>query len=229
VRQREHLRELYRILPLAFGEAIGLRCASIGEEHLLLALVHPSEVGPAATALRSCGVTYEALRDEVARMYGVSDVPPQEVDREAGLILSTSGRALLARAEGLGLGLGDSVPREEHVLMAYLWDSRDEQLLSRCGTSRAEVYEQLKAQGVTVPAVPPPPTRIPPSGRFQQVDVPPERLPEVRSALLSLLSDDSDWGWNVDSANDRAWVVAIGDDLDLEELVGDILSRPARR
>lgn len=224
----EHLRELHRLLGQAFGEALRLEHSFLGEEHVLLALLHPSRSSKAAAALRACGVTYEAVSAELARPSGGRDPSPRSFDPEAGIRLSSGGGSLLARAEGLGIGLGDPLPCEEHVLIAYLWEPWDEWLLSRCGTTRADVYEELQAQGVAVPAVPLPPTCARPSGRRQHVDVPPERLPEVRSALLSLLPEDADWGWNVDSAGDRAWVAAFGDDFDLERLVEEALSRPRR-
>lgn len=229
MRGPEHLRELDRLLGQAFGEAHRLEHSFVGEEHFLLALVHPSRSSAAAAALRACGVTYEAVSDELARRIRGSDPPPEPYDPEAGISLSFAAGQLLARAEGLGLGLGDRLPCEEHVLIAYLWESWEEGLLSRCGTTRAEVYEQLRAQGVTVPTVPLPPTRVQPSGRHQHVDVPPERLAEVRSALLSLLPEEAEWGWNVDPPRDRAWVSAVGDDFDLDRLVEEVLSRPRAR
>jgi hypothetical protein len=228
VRRPEHLRELDRIMDLAFAEAIRLEHSFVSEEHFLLALLHPSRESEAGTALRSCGVTYEAVSDEFARMIRESDPPPDSFDPEAGIFLSFAGGQLFARAEGLSTGMGDPLPSEEHVLIAFLWDSWEEWLLKHCGTSRAEVYEQLRAQGVTLPTVPLPPTRVPPSGRHQRVDVPPERLPEVRSALLRLLPEDADWGWNVDPDTDRAWVAATGDDFDLERLVQDVLQHPRK-
>lgn len=116
------------------------------------------------------------------------------------------------------------MPREEHVLLAYLWDPWEEELLKHCGTSRLEVYEQLQEQGIAMPGVPLPPTRVPPSGRHQRVDVAPERILEVVSALRTLLPEDAEWGWNVDPPRNRAWVSATSDDFDLEERVQQALA-----
>lgn len=210
----------------AFDEARRLEHSFVSEEHFLLALLHPARSSKAAAALRACGVTYEAVSDELARVIHGGDPPPEPFDPEAAIGLSFAGGKLLARAEGLGMGLGDPLPREEHVLIAYLWESWEEWLLNRCGTTRAEVYEQLRARGVTMPSVPLPPTRVPPPGRHQRVDVPPDQLREVLSGLHDRLSEDSDFGWNVDPDTDRAWVVATGDDFDLERLVEEVLSPP---
>jgi hypothetical protein len=121
------------------------------------------------------------------------------------------------------------LPREEHILLAYLWDSWEESLLNHCGTTRKAVFEKLRRLGAAMPAVPLPPTRIPPPGRHQRVDVPPERLRAVLSELHTLLPEESEWGWNVDPATDRAWVAATGDDFDLEERVELALVRAAER
>lgn len=229
MRHPEHLRELDRIMGLAFQEAIRLEHSFVGDEHFLLVLLQPSSETEAARALRSCGVTHEAVSAEFARVMRKSDPPPRPFDPEAGILLGSGGARLLARAEGLAAGLGDPVPREEHVLLAYLWDYWEEWLLNHCGTTRAAVYEQLREQGVKVPSVPLPPTHVPPPGRHQRVDVPPERLAEMLSACHGLLPEESEWGWNVDSANARAWVAATGDDFDLERLVEEVLSRPRAR
>jgi Clp amino terminal domain, pathogenicity island component len=201
----EHLRELDRLTSLAFDEAIRLQHSFCSAEHFLLAL------------LRS-------TRDNVRE----SDPPPREFDPEAGIVLNPKGGQLVARAEGIAVGLGDAVPREEHVLLAYLWDSREEWLLKHCGSSRQEVFERLREQGVTARAVPLPPTHVPPSGRNQRIYVPPERLQGVLSKLHSLLPDESEWGWNVHPETDRAWIAATGD-FDLDEIVREALNRSAER
>jgi hypothetical protein len=217
----EHLRELDRLTALAFGEAFRLEHSVVGDEHFLLALLHPSQDTAAARALRAGGVSYEVVSQELSRAIRESDPPPREFDPESGVCLSGSNR-LLARTEGLAVGLGDPVPREEHLLLAYLWDTDGEWPLDRCGTTRQEVYERLAEEGVALPTVPLPPTRIPPKGLHQRVDVPPERLREVLSALHSLLPEESEWGWNVDPRTDRAWIAGIGE-FDLEERVRQAL------
>ena len=227
MRDPDHLRELDRLTDLAFDEAIRLEHSFVGDEHVLLALLHPSQDTAAARALRSCGVSYDVVSDEFARMVRESDPPPDEFDPEAGIFLSLAGGKLVARAEGIAVGLGDPLPREEHLLLAYLWDSWEEWPLNHCGTTRAAVFERLREEGVAMPSVPLPPTQVPPAGRYQQVDIPPDRLSDVRSALLTLMPEDANWGWNVHSATNRAWIAAHSDEFELEELVQQALARRA--
>jgi hypothetical protein len=62
-----------------------------------------------------------------------------------------------ARAEGLAVGLGSAEVRDEHELLALLWDPSSPvglQLMEKLGATRERVLEELRRVGVEVPKVP---------------------------------------------------------------------------
>jgi hypothetical protein len=62
-----------------------------------------------------------------------------------------------ARAEGLAAGMGSAVVREEHQLLALVWDPGSPvalHLMEKLGATRERVLEELKRREVEVPEVP---------------------------------------------------------------------------
>jgi ATP-dependent Clp protease ATP-binding subunit ClpA len=127
----------------------------IGSEHLLLALVGTESAS--GQALRACGLSYEAVHAAVS---GLSDSYVQRGPRDAeasGKWLDPDTMRIGARAEGLAAGMGSAEVREEHQLLALVWDPGSPvalQLMEQLGATRERVLEELKRREVEVPEVP---------------------------------------------------------------------------
>jgi ATP-dependent Clp protease ATP-binding subunit ClpA len=101
-----------QVVVFAQLEARDLRHNYIGTEHLLLGLLREEE-GVAARVLVSLGVTTDAVRDQVARLIGVGDEPPQ-----AGQVPFTPrAKKALELALREALSLGHNYIGTEHVLL----------------------------------------------------------------------------------------------------------------
>ena len=141
----------------AAEEAERLGHPELDPEHLVLAMLHPEADSTAGRALRACGLTYEAFLREV------EDLPPKYLERKGtpvlprGRIVSREGTSLLARAEGLALGLGSARVRIEDVLVALIWrepESMATTILDRLGATRERIREELEALDVDMPSLP---------------------------------------------------------------------------
>jgi hypothetical protein len=120
-------------MNLGFAESFRLEHSWLGREQFILALVHPAQDTVAASALRSCGVSYEAMARALGERYGDDDAPERSFDPEDGVLLSPAGHQLLARAEGLALGMGDPSPSlrtsapHQTVTVSPGWGARADQ------------------------------------------------------------------------------------------------------
>ena len=142
----------------------------LGPEHLLLALVaSPSICGD---ALRASGIEYEQLRRDIdalpARYHG-SRRAGSDTERRP-LWIWPPAQQLIARAEGIAVGLGSAKILEAHLLLALLWERQTcvaMSLLKQRGIARERILEELGRRGVRLPDVPLP--RLPAWGPFTPV------------------------------------------------------------
>ena len=132
----------------------------LGPEHLLLALVaSPSIVGD---ALRACELDYHQLRHEI-------DILPPHYhgDRRAGsdserwpLSVRPSAQTVIARAQGIAVGMGSPTVGEDHLLLALLWEQQTcltLTMLRRTGIARDRVLQELGLRQIELPDAPLPP------------------------------------------------------------------------
>jgi ATP-dependent Clp protease ATP-binding subunit ClpA len=130
--------------------------AEICTEHFVLALLHPLNESPASEALRSCGISYHSVVEEVARL-------PTSVTAPQGRVVSSGGGRgvtplairVLARADGIAVGMGSDV-RPEHLLLSILWDdvaSPVHRILDRQGATRKRILTALSEGGTKVPHI----------------------------------------------------------------------------
>jgi ATP-dependent Clp protease ATP-binding subunit ClpA len=148
------------LVSRAAQEARDLGHHRIGSEHLLLALVATDSAG--GQGLRACGLSYEALREAVSGLSGsyVQRTPrddPSSSTPRNWLVHDPDTQRIDARAEGLAAGMGSAVVRDEHELLALVWDPSSPvalQLMEKLGATRERVVEELERVGVEVPKVP---------------------------------------------------------------------------
>jgi ATP-dependent Clp protease ATP-binding subunit ClpC len=144
----------------AFEEARMLGHDSLGDEDLLLGILHADE-GIAAEALSSLGVTLEEAREESEGM--LSDalssigISLEEIRREAGDVFemripdyrkvpySPRAKTALVRARKEMRRLGDGHLSAEHVLLGILGneDGTAVRILDRMGVSPAALGDRL--------------------------------------------------------------------------------------
>jgi ATP-dependent Clp protease ATP-binding subunit ClpC len=148
------------LLARAAQEARDLGHPQIGTEHLLLALVATDSAS--GKALSACGLSYEAVHDAISSL---SDSYVQRTPRDDPssstprnwLIHDPDTQRIDARAEGLAAGMGSAEVRDEHELLALLWDPSSPvalHLMERLGVTRERVLEELGRLGVEIPKVP---------------------------------------------------------------------------
>jgi hypothetical protein len=215
---RLHLRELDRLVHLAWQEAKRLRSTVIGPEEFILAILHP-EAGDsvAAQALRECGITREVVEELTRRHQRKEEIP-------GGPQFNPAGMQLQSMAEGIAAGLGDRGVRAEHVLLAYLWDSTySAWQLERLGTSREQVQQRLTAAGVHLPQ-----TDLPapdPRKYGPRVDVPLEDLWILLRQLWYVLPQGASFAWNHDWKT--GWI-SVTEGLDAQNFIQRALERHRR-
>lgn len=153
-------RETRRCVEAAVEEARMLGHDSIGDEDLLLGILHADE-GVAAEALSSLGVTLEGARDESEGM--LSDalssvgISLEEVRREAGdafdmsipgdrrIPFSPRAKKVLERALREAVRLRDNYIGTEHVLLGILRneDGTAVRMLARLGVLPETLEDRL--------------------------------------------------------------------------------------
>lgn len=149
-----------RCVEAAFEEARMLGHDSVGDEDLLLGILHADE-GIGAVALSSLGVTLEGAREESEAMLSEAlssiGISFEEVRREAGdafemrlpadrrLPLSPRAKNVLVRARKEMRRLGDSHLGTEHVLRGALHDEHgmSVRILAGLGVSVEEIENRL--------------------------------------------------------------------------------------
>ncbi len=131
------------ITGLAWEQSRELDHGWIGDEHLLLALLHPDCPGAAREALETCGLTFEVVRRAVIESVGDSSDTASN-----GALLSRSTQSVLQRAGLKAVELRDETVSGEHVLLALLdarEDSRALALLAEGEIHPAEVAQHAIA------------------------------------------------------------------------------------
>jgi hypothetical protein len=150
--QRRWVENRYRYLARADREAAALGDTHCGPEHLLLALVAPTETTLAARALRECRARYDALLEVALR-----DRPKRTAQRswrtQPPVMYAIGGRA-----DGLAAALGAKRVEPEHLLLALLRepDGYLLTLLKQVGASPDAVQRRLARLGAAVPPRRPP-------------------------------------------------------------------------
>jgi ATP-dependent Clp protease ATP-binding subunit ClpA len=147
----------------AAQEAKDLGHPWIGSEHLLLALLAADSTS--GKALRACGLSYEAVRETVS---GLADSYVQRTPKNDDLysphppphnllVHDPNTQRIHTRAEGLAWGMGDAEVRDEHELLALLWDPSFPialRLMEKLGVTRERVLEELGRLEIEAPKVP---------------------------------------------------------------------------
>lgn len=129
----------------------------LGEEHLLLAMIHADDQTPAGVALRRCNLTYAACGEYLEQLlstYGERMAIPPSID---GLIMSAGALRVHFRAEGLAVGFGHEGVTATHVLLSMLWEHNQSTVittLDHFGVPRERILAELVALNVAVPTVP---------------------------------------------------------------------------
>lgn len=100
---------------LAQEEARNLKHAQIGTEHLLLGLLREEE-GLAARTLEALDITVERVRNQVVRIVGQGDVPPDG----SQLVFTPLAKKVLDLSLREALSLGHNYIGTEHVLLGLV-------------------------------------------------------------------------------------------------------------
>ncbi|MGH2920363.1 MAG: Clp protease N-terminal domain-containing protein [Solirubrobacteraceae bacterium] len=153
------MRSLNRLANEAAGR---LSHPSVEAEHYVLAMLHPDADGKATRALRACGLAYDDLADVVAArlrsQFEAEGVEAPPLGR--GRVVSACAMELLARADGIAVGLGHAETRPEDLLLAVLWGRSDSGVvaaLAGFGASRECIRDELALLGAAMPSVDLPP------------------------------------------------------------------------
>jgi hypothetical protein len=112
--------QIRSVVDLARGEAKALNHDYCGQDHLLLALLHPDCPGAARPVLESFGITATQFRESFVASTGDPYEP-----HHRGITFSPAMQMLLERANLEALALADAEAASEHVLLALTgrWDS----------------------------------------------------------------------------------------------------------
>jgi predicted DNA-binding transcriptional regulator AlpA len=144
--------QVHRVASLAAAEARALHHDWVGQDHLLLALLHPDCPGAAPAVLASFGVRPQPLREAlVASMGDLFEA------HHRGTSWSPAAQLLLERANLEAAALADGEVASEHVLLALTgrWDgSLGTGWLRRRGIDAQAVRQQVVdlTEGVAPPA-----------------------------------------------------------------------------
>ena len=142
----------------AYRAAADLGHNRIASEHLLLALL--DDESASGQALRACGLSRDFVLDEILRLPdGYQERMRRDAMPAGGKQEEPEMRAIYARAEGLGAGLGSTDIRLEHVLLSLLWERSSilaTRLIEKQGVTGEQVVAELSRRGIDVPEVPPP-------------------------------------------------------------------------
>lgn len=104
-----------QVVVLAQEEARNLKHAQIGTEHLLLGLLREEE-GLAARTLEALDITVERVRNQVVRIVGRGDVPPDG----SQLVFTPRVKKVLDLSLREALSLGHNYIGTEHVLLGLV-------------------------------------------------------------------------------------------------------------
>jgi len=143
--------QVQTVVDLAHEEARALHHDWVGQDHLLLALLHPDCPGAARAVLESFGVTAAALRAAWVASMGDPYEP-----HHRGILFAAGQQPVLERANLEALALADAEVASEHVLLA-LTTQRGRSFavswLQRHGTDPAALRQRVVdyTEGVALP------------------------------------------------------------------------------
>jgi predicted DNA-binding transcriptional regulator AlpA len=160
--------QVQAVVDLAHGEARALHHHWVGQDHLLLALLHPDCPGAARAVLESFGVAAAPLREAFVASMGDPYEPHQR-----GTLLPAGQQLVLERANLEAVALADAEVASEHVLLALTarWDrSFASHWLQARGIDPAALRQRVVAftEGGELPE--PPPAPIDQPGRPSELD-----------------------------------------------------------
>jgi predicted DNA-binding transcriptional regulator AlpA len=147
--------QVQAVVDLAHDEARALHHDWVGQDHLLLALLHPDCPGAARAVLASFGVAAAPLREAFVASMGDPYEPHQR-----GITLPAGQQLVLERANLEAVVLADAEVASEHVLLALTvrWDrSFAAQWLQRRGIDPAALRRRVVefTEGGELPEPPP--------------------------------------------------------------------------
>jgi ATP-dependent Clp protease ATP-binding subunit ClpA len=129
----------------------------LGAEHLLVALLRSRVAGE---ALRECGLRREAAFTDLSNLPDSYRWKTPFAGSAVGTRLVTAdAAAVLARAEGVAVGLGSEQVRPEHILLSLIWHPTSDvaiTVMERHGATQSRLLEALAHHGFEVPNATPP-------------------------------------------------------------------------
>jgi len=186
--------QVQQVASLAAAEARALHHNWVGQDHLLLALLHPDCPGAAPAVLASFGITAQPLRDDFIASMG----DPFEAG-QPGATWSPAAQLLLERASLEAVALADAEVASEHVLLALTsrWDgSFATGWLQRRGIDSQAVRRRVVdlTEGMPVPEPPPtaPSAELDPTAGLELAPTPDGHDPRRRRPWSSRVFVDAD-------------------------------------
>ena len=214
-RQADHA-----LLRRSFDQAQRLGQGWCGPEHVLLALLDPPGPTVAATVLREAGLTAEAVAERLRRTTGAAGGTPR------GIATNPAWGACAGMAQGVALAAGSREVRDEHALLALVYEGRLDDLLDDGGDlAPAELVARLAEHGVAVPALLPPEAPPPAGPPGPRVYFPCADHARVTKGLAERVRPGVRWGWNTDGDGRRCWAGGE-DEADLPALVRSLVTDP---
>jgi hypothetical protein len=147
--------QVQMVVDLAHDEARALHHDWVGQDHLLLALLHPDSPGAARAVLESFGVTAAPLREAWVASMGDPYEP-----HHRGILFAAGQQLVLERANLEAVVLADAEVASEHVLLALTGRSDRSfaaSWLQRRGIDPAVLRQRVVdfTEGGELPAPPP--------------------------------------------------------------------------
>jgi Clp amino terminal domain, pathogenicity island component len=187
--------QVHQVASLAAQEARALHHGWLGQDHLMLAMLHPDCPGAAPAVLASLGVTVEPLRAAFLASIGDSDGPKNG----QGTIWSPAVQLLLERASLEAVLLADAEVASEHVLLALTgrWDgSAVTGWLARGGIDPQAIRQRVVdvTEGVPLPEPQPlaPPPEFDPAAGLELAPTPDGHDPRQRKPWSSAVLVNAD-------------------------------------
>jgi ATP-dependent Clp protease ATP-binding subunit ClpA len=145
-RKTQALDQVRETIYVSRQEAAAMEHASVGPEHLLLALLRDDR-GPAVRALEAAGLSYSAARRHVRRLYGQPDLDGEGLASADLPPVSARTLEVLQQAVREASDRGDRTLGVEHVLLGLLRDSQGcaAGVLGALGVVPIDVEEAVEA------------------------------------------------------------------------------------
>jgi hypothetical protein len=207
----------HRTMGSQYGRAVRIALergdGHCGAEHLLLALASPPRPTIASEVLESIGADIGSLRSR-----------PANPAPSGGKGVATNPRCARCVSSAVTFAIAQGADRvtDEHVLLAFAYTEPD--VLHGVSADPDEIYDELAARGVPVPATRPPasPNRPGPSNPKLCV-----RRADLNAVLRVLRAKhppgSASWGFSYSTTNpDEAYVISE-DEIDIEAVAREAL------